>query len=725
MQFLTLIPIETKIAILVLFIITLAVLFLRHSLYKKLEEVNKRIARLLAASDTEGIQPPIIDRLKKRYKQASQKLEHVNTIALIDSVYKDEIISYGNFKLQYDRADAITKVLPSLLIAFGLVGTFVGISKNLTGISGIVTSFDKSNPDLEVLFQGLQQPLQDMGVAFSTSLFGLLLGSALTIANTFWNTTIAKYQLLAGLEDYLDNIYKPTVEGNTRLDKAIERMVEQQQEFLLRFHENVGRVLEASFGKAAMQIADECSKINQIAEGVYTNFANAAGTISTGATTFEYAANSLKSQNQTLSDSLREFKGGVETFKIAATQLEQNNIIQNIDRVLGELNTSQQAFTQSTKTLEGSLVGITSSNQTAAELAEKVYQSLHTSITCMDNASVTIDRGANTFSQAAISLEAQMQTIHQLLPKFQSGIDSFVVGADKVENNNIVQNLDRVLISLNTHEQAFTKSAQSFGSSIESMIGSNQRAAQLAQQVYKGWQTSTAQMDAAALTIGAASVTIGTSAMTFEQAATNIEGQTHTLVRLMPQLQTGVDGFVMAANGIKQDNIIKHLDTVVASLSSTQQAFTGSTQTLSAKLEPAITSIDRSINGLQQFGKEVVILSQNTLQVSESTKATVADIDRNYQKVLNSTELSVQNLGEINRSSWQELRAILNHRIEADSQHSDRSIEALKQYITQMSLNERESLSKLLTMIGKLESKLSLADTYPEKSSSFFKNKRN
>ena len=127
MQFLTLIPAETKLAILVLFIITLAVLFLRHSLYKKLEEVNKRIARLLAASDTEGIQPPIIDRLRKRYKQASQKLEHVNTIALIDSVYKDEIISYVNFKLQYDRADAITKVLPSLLIAFGLVGTFVGI----------------------------------------------------------------------------------------------------------------------------------------------------------------------------------------------------------------------------------------------------------------------------------------------------------------------------------------------------------------------------------------------------------------------------------------------------------------------------------------------------------------------------------------------------------------------------------------------------------------------
>ncbi len=698
MQFLTLIPGLTQLAILTLVIVTLAVLFLRRSLYKKLEEINKRIDRLLAAGNTEGKQPQIIDRLKKRYKQASQKLEHVNTIALIDSVYKDETISYGGVERQFDWVDGITRVVPNLLIAAGLIGTFLGITGNLTNISTIITGLNQSNFDMGGLAEGLQQPLRDMGVAFSTSLFGLILGSILTIANTVWNTSIAKYQLISGLEDYLDNIYKPTVEGNTRLDRAIERMVEQQQEFLLRFHDNVGQALESSFGKAAIQIADECSRINKIAETVYTNFANAAGTISTGATTFEYAANSLKSQNQTLSDSLREFKGGVETFKIAANQIEQNNIIQNLDRILGELNTSQQAFTQSTKTLEGSLVGITSSNQTAAELAEKVYQSLHTSITCMDNASVTIDRGANIFSQAVVSLEAQTQTISSLLPQFQSGVDTFVLGADKVENNSIVQNLDRVLVNLNTHEKAFSKSARSFGSSIESMIGSNQKAAQLAQQVYERWQTSSTQIEAASLTIGAASVTIGSSAVTFEQAATTIEEQTKSW-------QTAQVTF---ANS-----------TAVFSQASEKM------QPVVAKLEPAITSINRSISGLQQFGEEVVTLSQNTLQVSESTRATVADIDRNYHKVLNSTELSVQNLGEINQSSWQELRNILNHRIEADNQRSDRSIESLKEYITQMSLNERESLSKLLATIDKLESRLSLGDTAPEKSSSFFNNKRN
>ena len=693
MQFLTLIPTETKLAILVLSVITVAVLFLRHSLYKKLGKLNKRITLLSNASNTEGDESEIIQELMRRYEQASQKLEHINTIALIDSVYRSEKISYGKFEIQYDLVEGITRVVPNLLIAAGLIGTFLGITSNLTNISTVITGFNQSNSDMSGLVEGLQQPLRDMGVAFSTSLFGLILGSILTVGNTVWNTSIAKYQLLACLEDYLDNIYKLKIQGDTRLDKAVNKMVQQQKDFLDKFHVEVSKAVSESFGKAANQIANECSRMNKIAEGIYTNFQNAAGTISTGASTFEYAANSLKSQNQTLSDSLREFKGGVETFKIAATQLEQNNIIQNIDRVLGELNTSQQAFSQSAQTLQSSLAGITSSNQTAAQLAQSVYQTLQTSASQMSGAAETIGAGAIIFQQSTTTIEAQTQTLVELMPQLRSGVKSFVTAANKVKTNNIIEHLDTVVASLSTTQQAFTDSTQTLATGVQDIVSNNQQATQLAQQVYHGLELSTDRM------------------------------------------QQGANSFVDAAQIIHDSSLAVDLTAAAKSWQTAQVEFTNSTAVFSqasekmqpvlAKLEPAITSIDRSISGLQQFGKQVVILSQNTLKVSESTKATVSDIDRNYHKVLNSTELSVQNLGEINRSSWQELRTILNHRIEADSQHSDQSIEALKQYITQMSLNERESLSELLAMIGKLESKLSLADTYPEKSSSFFNSKRN
>jgi exonuclease VII small subunit len=724
MPILTLIPLETKIAILGLVILpAIAVFLLRLSLHNKLQEINNKISRLLVGGEEEGIQPEIVTRLRDRYQKASQKLEHVNTLALIDSIYKDERVRFLVFKIQFDRADGITRALPNLLIAFGLIGTFLGITSNLTNISEIVTGVSDNSENIKGLVQKLQKPLQDMGIAFSASLFGLSFGSMLTIANTIFNTSIAKHQLIASLEDYLDNIYKPTVEGNTRLDVAIDRMVQQQEQFLLRFHENVGRVLETSFGRAANQIAQECGRINEIAENVYTNFSNAAGTISTGASTFQYAANSLEVQTKTLANSLDGFKSGVETFNLAANKLEQNNIVQNIDRVLVELNISQQAFTNSTQTLENSLGGITSSNKTASELAEKVYQSLHSSIACMDSASTTIERSANTFSSAVTSMETHAQTFAFFVPGIQKSAKTFETATNKLEQNNIIQNLDRVLTGLNTTQTAFMHSAQTLQSSLEGLTSSNQTAAQLAQTVYTAWQASTNKIDAA-------SETINNGAILFQQAATSLQGQTQTLVGLVPQFHTGVNDFVSAANQVKTNNIIENLDALVTNLGTTQAAFTNSTQTLAVGVEGMMSShqqanqiikqvyqglitttsslkeesnnfvsatqvirdslpvINLAVNSLQQVGSEVVSLSKNNVQISESTQTAIDGFNRNCLKVLNNTDLSIQDIGTINKSNWQSLVNILEPKIQTD----------------------RESLKRLLTVIEKLEKIVSNID---------------
>jgi exonuclease VII small subunit len=656
MQIFTLIPSETWASILILVVISSAAVSLRLTLYKKLEETNKKTSRLLSSGDPEGIQPPIVDRLRERYQKASKKLEHVNTLALIDSVYKEERVRFLFLNLQYDRADGITRALPNLLIAFGLIGTFWGITSNLTNISSIVTGFSQSNPDVSKLVQGLQLPLRDMGVAFSTSLFGLLAGSILTVVNTTCSISIAKYQLISGLEDYLDNIYKPTVEGNTRLDIAIDRMVTQQQEFLTRFHENVGATLERSFGKAANQIAEECGRINQIAENVYTNFSNAAGTISTGASTFQYAAKSLESQTKTLAESLHEFKGGVDTFKIAANQIENNNIVQNIDRVLAELNISQQAFTSSTQTLENSLEGITISNKTAAELAQTVYHSLHTSIASMDNASTTIERSANTFSSAVTSMEPHAQNFAFFIPEIEKSAKTFEAAANKLEQNNIVQNIDRVLSEFTTTQTAFTNSTQTLSVGVEGMMSSHQQANQIIKQVYQGLITTTSS------------------------------------------LQAGSNNLVSAAQIIRDSSLANDLNSVANKWQNAQSEFTNSTnifsqaskniQPVAAKLEPAIASIDRAVNSLQQVGSEVVSLSKNNVQVSASTQNAIDGFNHNCLKVLNNTDLSIQDIGTTNKSNWQSLVNILEPKIQTD----------------------QESLKRLLTVIEKLEKIVSNID---------------
>jgi truncated hemoglobin YjbI len=394
---------------------TLLSIYARIALYRYLRAQIAKVSRLLNFHESRGLQPKILENLETRFKSASLELENVNTIALISSAYGEEKISLVGFKLQCDQAENFCRVLPNLLLAFGLLGTFIGITSNLYNIGEAINRVSQSGADIGALVQQLLPQLQGMGIAFLASLVSLFCSSLLTIINFSFNTGWAKYRLIGCLEDYLDNIYKPSVEGDTRLDKAVSRMVEQQQEFLTRFHEKVGQVLEDSFGRAANQIADECSKINKVAEQVYTHFSQAAGTIATGATTFQQSARSLETQTQAMAKLIPQFQSSAEQihlgslrFLSASEKIEQTNAIANLEKVTSNLCTTQEAFTSSTETLQIGLEGIMSSNLQAAQLAEQVYKQLKTSTSQIQQGSKNFLKAANLIQDS--SLGEQLNT---------------------------------------------------------------------------------------------------------------------------------------------------------------------------------------------------------------------------------------------------------------------------------------------------------------------------
>jgi uncharacterized protein YacL len=72
---------------------TIAAIFLRHSLYTYLIDSANKISRLITR-ESRGKQPKIVDILETRFKQASQKLEQVNTMALIDGSYSQERLNF-------------------------------------------------------------------------------------------------------------------------------------------------------------------------------------------------------------------------------------------------------------------------------------------------------------------------------------------------------------------------------------------------------------------------------------------------------------------------------------------------------------------------------------------------------------------------------------------------------------------------------------------------------
>ena len=82
-----------------------------------------------------------------------------------------------SIQMRLDEDRDMGRYLTSLLIFLGLLGTFWGLLNTVAAVAGAIQSLDVSSSNTGVIFEdlkaGLAGPLKGMGIAFSSSLFGL------------------------------------------------------------------------------------------------------------------------------------------------------------------------------------------------------------------------------------------------------------------------------------------------------------------------------------------------------------------------------------------------------------------------------------------------------------------------------------------------------------------------------------------------------------------------
>lgn len=452
LETLTILPLWLTITT-VIFVVLPAILsaFTRCSLYLHLQDLEKKTRRLVNG-DSQGIQPRFINLLQQRFTKASQQIENVNTIALIDGVYHQETITIFNIQIRCEEAEYITKTIPNLLLAFGLLGTFLGITLNLNSISQII---NQGGADIADLTSRLQNPLQSMGIAFITSLIGLLCSSILTVINLKFNINLEKNSLLNNLEDYLDNIYKPLVEGDTRLDKAVNKMVDKQTEFLERFHEKVGQVLERTFKQSADKIAEENSKSQQLAYQVYQSLLDASSAINTGANVFQLSTKSLEIQVESLQRMMPILRQNIESFArsanlilSASSRIEASKFSENLEKITDNLAQTQEAFTVSTKELTNGVISFNNDSKKATDLALNIYQELKKASESLEESSILFADSATTIKESQFSehlvtatnnlmatqqpLLEMIKILHQTIKPLEMNIKTFDLSIDKM-----------------------------------------------------------------------------------------------------------------------------------------------------------------------------------------------------------------------------------------------------------------------------------------------------
>ncbi|NEP82018.1 MAG: hypothetical protein F6K17_07965 [Okeania sp. SIO3C4] len=410
-------------------------ILLRIVLHFDLVNQGNKVRRLINQQSVN--KPRFIEYLEDRFTDASSKLEQVNTGALVDQVYSRQRL-FG--LISYEQIEYLCRILPNLLVSFGLLGTFIGITINLTSLSQTVS--DTNATDVSSLLRELQVPLQGMGIAFTSSLVAILCSAVVTSVNFIFNTSLAKTRLISLLEDYLDNIYLQTIEGQTQLDKVVKAVAYSFEGFLTRFGQTVRVGVESALQDKIQEIHNANTTTSKLAEQTFVRLGEAAATVAKSSKDFQIAS---------------------DKFLEVAQIFEHSQFPQKLANSTAELANIQSNFSQSTSTLatavqaiEIVVIELQGYSKRLAKFGEQIASNNQTSLKLLE------------------SHQSNQKSLAEMIRQLQEASQGFqlAVGTLDTLQRRVVSkadNLDEVQIQLKTLANALNNSTDGISQSIKSL----------------------------------------------------------------------------------------------------------------------------------------------------------------------------------------------------------------------------------------------------------------
>ncbi|NEO57318.1 MAG: hypothetical protein F6K54_32145 [Okeania sp. SIO3B5] len=410
-------------------------ILLRILLHFDLVNQGNKVRRLINQQSVN--KPRFIEYLEDRFTDASSKLEQVNTGALIDQVYSRQRL-FG--LISYEQIEYLCRILPNLLVSFGLLGTFIGITINLTSLSQTVS--DTNATDVSSLLRELQVPLQGMGIAFTSSLVAILFSAVITSVNFIFNTSLAKTRLISLIEDYLDNIYLQTIEGQTQLDKVVKAVAYSFEGFLTRFGQTVRVGVESALQDKIQEIHNANTTTSKLAEQTFVRLGEAAATVAKSSKDFQMAGDKFLEVAQT-------FEHSQFPQKLANSTAELANIQSNFSQSTSTLATAVQA-------IEIVVIELQGYSKRLAKFGEQITSNNQTSLRLLE------------------SHQSNQKSLAEMIRQLQEASQGFqlAVGTLDTLQRRVVSkadNLDEVQIQLKTLANALNNSTDGISQSIKSL----------------------------------------------------------------------------------------------------------------------------------------------------------------------------------------------------------------------------------------------------------------
>lgn len=323
--------------------------------YKKLTEEFKNSEKITVNGHEElDIKNEVLNQIVKDFKSsASRGTENINTEVIIQRKLDENIKVFNKERL--------VKSIPSVCIALGLLGTFLGLTLAIIQTKGVLGG---SLGSTQMFGQAMEGPFTNMSSAFWTSIFGVIASVLLNYHNVKLENS--KSEFYDGIEDYLDNTIYSLYAVNfiSQFDKFNEIISSRMDKLNNLLADNMMNLT----GEMRTLFQDG---VSELVGNINKNTLDLTDTVN-GLTNY---TKDLERLTSSLNTSVKNFKEPVDNFKST-----MHEFIQTSEDTTSTMKESVNKFSLKVDVLEESLNGVYSVIKSNKEELQKIGTSVNNNL---------------------------------------------------------------------------------------------------------------------------------------------------------------------------------------------------------------------------------------------------------------------------------------------------------------------------------------------------------
>lgn len=347
--------------------------------------------------------------------------------------------------LNYDLIDLhiqknITDLIPGILTALGIAGTFIGLMVGLN-------DFKINNVDIDQMQTNISLLLNGIKTAFLTSIFGIILSLIFNIAYRY-----CYYSAEKELDEFIISFEKIVPSVTNTVINEIASFNHNQLDMMEKFSETIAdRISEtltplfSGFGETAKELKDHIiSTHDESLEKIVNTFVNNMNQ-SLG-NQFDSLSHTLDTLNKTQLENANKIQSAIDRICESSDNISDINTIlkSSVESLRGytlQINSYQIFITKATKDLYDAVKNVSSSSESQSFLIESLVEEQKTNCENINKIKECIDLTIK------ISQE-QLSSIEEIIKQNKDILEQQSASTEKYLNNvlekaySVIQNVE-------------------------------------------------------------------------------------------------------------------------------------------------------------------------------------------------------------------------------------------------------------------------------------------